>query len=394
MLAFVTTLLMKYLIRILSAVIVTTFASCSDNKAHNLWVPNGTVRYSFPGYSGIRYSGTITHNGEDLLYFVNTAVSKKIDFFHSTGKKFTSVSLLPITSSGETIEAVLCISPDTIFVKTAMNGHIYCMNQKGFIWKRINCPDTWDTGEKYEPTATIANNNFYLDHKFIFHCIPAFPTNENLSLPAALNEQAALANKKPYFLTIENWQEDSISYKFSIPGFYVKFIDSGYINMEPPLYACSDENILIFSVYSDKIYKVAKDNSHIEKEVKISSRYTRIGIQPVSVTTEQFGQALNNMAQNGGMIINVTYDKYRKQFYVSVRHEVSAKENTGKPHPNKWSVIILDAQLNFKEEILMEAGKYNPGDIIVHKNGILVYKNSDKLLPEKTEFDVFTIEHN
>lgn len=382
---------MRYLVLILFTIFVIVNSSCSDRVEKKQLILKGKVEFVFPGYSGLRYSGTMTYDNNELFYFANVESNKKIDFFYNNGQHFSSVNVSPITSSGEKIESILCISLDTIFVKTAINGNVYCLDRNGLIWKRIRGISTWKDGEEFESTSTITNNNFYLNRKFIFHCIPAFPTDESLSMTEALSKQADVANKKPYFLNVENWWQDSAQYSFSIPNFYCRFIDSGYINMEPPLYACSDSNAILFSVYSDRIYKANKSNTGIEKDIRISSRYTPIGIKPIPVTTEHFGDALNNMAQRGGMIINVTYDKYRKQYYVSVRHKASSKENTGQHNSNRWSIIILDPQLNFKEEILMEAGKYNPGDIIVSKDGIYIYKNNDELLPQKIEFDVFHI---
>jgi hypothetical protein len=379
---------MKYLIFILSAFII----SCTNhNGQKQVLIPDGQSEFAFPGYSGIRYSGLITNDGTELLYFANTEVSKRIDFFYTIGKPFCSVTLKPIISSGEHIESIFCVSLDTIMVKTAINGNVYLLNRKGIIWRRVECVNTWDNGFKIEPTATIANNNFYLNHKFIFHGMPEFPSDENLSMPARLNKQASLAGSQPYFLTIENWWNDSVKYKFSNPNFYSRFVDAGYINMEPPLYSCSDSNVLLFSIYSDKIYKMDRDNNKVEKEVKISSKYTSVGVKPIPVSTEHFGDPLNALAQTGGIIINVTFDKYRRLYYVSVRHTVSKKANLKERSNINWSIIVLDAHLNYKEEILMEAGKYNPGDIIVTENGIIIYKINDELLPKKIQFDVFRI---
>ena len=142
-------------------------------------------------------------------------------------------------------------------------------------------------------------------------------------------------------------------------------------------------------MYSDSIY-VCGNDLNVRNAYQIRSKYTEIGAKPL-VNGATMGDSLDLLAQTSGMIMNVNYDQYRKFYYLSIRHKVPIhSERKTMAEFSPWSIIVLDEHFNFLDEWLMEPKKYGSGELLVTKEGIMIFCIPEKL-NEKVKFDCHEI---
>lgn len=382
---------MKFALKDFPVLLICILLLACNEKIDSMLKPVQVRIFDFRGYAGMCFSGVLHTDSSELVYLANPANGAKIDFFSDNGKKVLTVPLTQVLEKENGLESIYCVAPDTIIVKGFTSGNVYFLNQKGQIWKKTFLKYSFDNNKPFESTASLANNNFYTGGSLIFHCAVPTPVSEHLSLLDAFRLQAKDSRTNPYFLTLVDCFKDTAEYRFGNTGFYARFISDDHFTIEPPMYTCTDAGIFLFSVYCDSLYQINPKTTEIQKAIKISSKYSQIGAAPMKIR-EQFADSMAMISQTSGLIINVTYDKYRQFYYLSVRHKVAAG-STKKERANfsPWSIIVLDKQLKFVQEVLMKQGRYNPGDILVVKEGLLIFLYPERLLSNETKFELFHV---
>ncbi len=351
-----------------------------------------TVVFDNIGYASVRFGGFITTaNGQQWVYFANAETGKKIVFYTLDGKKVYEVPLQKIHERGEMVGGIAIVDFKKIIVQTKYNNRLYVIDSSGAIGRVVNLPKTFPDGLGFELYSSFTNGSLLYKDNVLLNTSIDFPTDSNLSLEAAYNIYSKRKNAAPFFMMVPGLGSDTAGLVLGNKGFYGRFVKDGNVNVELGMYTCSADNdyIIQYSLYSDSIYISGKDLT-INKAYQIRSKYTEIGAQPLA-NGATMGDSLELLALTSGLIINVNYDKYHHFYYLSVRHKVPMNSERKKMAEfSPWSIIVLDDNFNYIDELLMEPEKYVPGELLVVKDGILIFRIPQKL-NEKTTFDWYEI---
>src|SRR5690606_17681612 len=99
-----------------------------------------------------------------------------------------------------------------------------------------------------------------------------------------------------YFFEVNNIYSDSIIGTFRVEGLYKNLYNTPFSFTEPNFYRIINDAIFVFSTYSDNFLIFDANTFELIKKVKLSSDYTKIGIEPTPLNKENLlnGQEVLN----------------------------------------------------------------------------------------------------
>src|SRR5690606_40062218 len=111
------------------------------------------------------------------------------------------------------------------------------------------------------------------------------------------------------------------------------------------------------------------------RKVKLSSDYTKIGIEPIPLEEESFSnlqEITNQKARKVGYTEDILYDEKSKRYFVMQHHE-----NTNRFRSHQFSIIILDENFEKTVEIPFKEGKIKNWSPIKTDRGLMFCSNSN-----------------
>ncbi len=386
------------IILILAVVTIQTFiVACthfSDNSYSRKFQLNPIQEIEIRAGFNVQSGSIFLNSDKEYLMISDFQTHKKIVFFELESQEVDlEVQLDSVWHYGGNIESVDVINLDSILVLTQYSNHLYCINRKGEIWKKIDLNLSLRRTGYFELTAGwnpfLVNSNTLL-----------FKANYSIKNDAINQYQDKLfkfqkdANNSPYFFKVENLFEDEFTGSFGADSFYSYFIDTNDIAVEGGRYITNEEHVFLSSIFVDTVYQYDQKTLRIINKHKIQSDYTSIGYKPGIV--DQFyknNQYHNDLGQTKGSISKMMYDLSLGLYYFVVVHTIpidTPREKRIRP----WSILIYDKNLNKLDELKVDEKKYSPY-IIPTKNGLLISnyptKKNEKDIFKKTTFQHFEI---
>jgi len=352
------------------------------------------------GYSPLtRYSGTIEISNREYLYFADVMTNKCIDIVNVNGDSLCKIPLNKITDTKEYIEDFYIKNLDSIFILTQYTNHLYLIDKKGIIHNCINLNKYIEHIGKFEMSSS-AYQDFYFNNSFLFHGYRT-ATLESSGFKdkvKALKYWYGKYYASPYFFRFNNVFTDSADLQTGLDGYYSKLVKSDSFLVESTYYYHTKDKLFCFSSYSNEISEISPGSLKIDKTITVKSGFTKIACSPVQINEKTVGnpsEFINNNLQTQGAICRLFFDKYRNLYYVVVWHSVNEKAPQNKRGANRsWSFFVYDTTFTKFSEIKMPSLKYEPDDMIVCKEGILISTNNqmnNTYERNKAKFTLFKI---
>jgi len=299
-------------------------------------------------------------NGREFLCIAEYQKEKKIVLHALDGKESISIGLSRLDLFNERALAFEVFNLDTILVLPYYSNILYCMNQKGDVWKTIDLNPYLEKEGRFELKRS-ATPFHYNNNALVFSLEYLIDTDVVYDAYSYRKKR----NAAPILLKIEDIFKDTLDVQFGLRNLYNHFSDAKHANVEGNNFAFINDQIVFNSAYSDSLYIIDPNHLEIKQKIKISSDYSRIYIDPI--TNEQQMQNPNLVNQNfttNGQIRSVKYDSDERVYLVFVSHKPKEVRTS-------WSVIILDSNFNKIDEYLMDDSKYAHYGLISSK-GLLV----------------------
>lgn len=320
-------------------------------------------------------------NNEEFMCFGDYRTHKKIAIHGLDSRKRHIVDLSNVIKSGEKILAYEVVNLDTIFILPYYSNKIYCINQEGTIWKEIDLNPYLGGKGKYE--LQRSSTPFLYNKSTLIFSLDYVPQkNKGDDRFATLMEHRHSA---PMLFKVENISSDHLKTSFGLDSLYTHFMSKKHINIEGNRFSFFKEHIFFQSAYSDSLYIINSKSMLIEKKIKISSRFSRLHIKPLSINEFLHkSRTINDNFKSNGQMVRFIYNRERDLYYVFATHK-----NKGSETP--WSVIILNGHFEKVGEQKMDHHIYNPFGIIT-ENGLLIqHKTNSAQNSNNYEKNIYTL---
>lgn len=300
------------------------------------------------------------------LYFCNPRIAKNIAIYKLNGEKVYDIPIKKNNFLLDDIEDFYIKSLDTIYLFTNKN-RIITINKEGIILniksfrKLINKEKDCVYGLESSLTQ-----DFYYNNSFYFGLLLDKinnPYNDSTEKVKNIKYYYAKNYSKPFILKINNL--DSITY--GLKGFYNRISDSNHLLIERTKMCFFDSNLFMYSNYTDTIYKLNIENLEIVDKYRITSKKTKIYMNPIEInnnTIENLQDLINNNFKEQGRIVSMYYNSEKARFYIGIKHE-QLDYSKG---DIKFSVLVYDKNFAF----INESEVFSSMDVIFTKKGILV----------------------
>jgi len=307
---------------------------------------------------------------EEFVCFGDYKTHKKIIAHSLDSDKEYSINLKKIADLGENILAYEIMNLDTVLVLSRYTNHLYCIDQHGHIWKSIDLSPYLDPYGEFELMRSSTPFQFN-DTTLIFslgYLVTNLPEKdrENLTL------YSKMRNKAPILFKVDNIFSDTLHTKLGLENLYTQFSKADRINIEGHHFEFDQKSISFYSAYSDSIYIIDPKTLRISKRRKVTSKYSKLRINALSV--QEFNEnpdLLNKLFITNGQIRGVVWDKGNQVYYCFTSHK-----SKGEKIP--MSIIVLDDQLNKISEHKLDENKYQFTGLITSK-GLLVSNYNETL---------------
>lgn len=312
---------------------------------------------------------------------------------------FYVIDTIPLTNIpySDHIKTIQILGNDTIFVSVGDPIlFIYLLNFEGKIIKTIN---TSDWAAKYSNKFSIATplfqNKAYENFKFYtkyylkrddnkYYYTPDF--NYILKIDSMVMNSPFLAS-----FTIDS---ESLVITTHLDNIYKENYNYGYYIDEMPEFYLFNNKAIIPIFHVGKIYVYDLNKNLIEKQFKITSRYTKIGFKSKKKEKNNIGEMSAEQVlykfHYAGKLQSLIWDRYQNVYYFIIRHQTKEERKF-----KTFSIIVFDDKFNFKGETKFDDyNKYKFSDLKVTSKGLLI--NSNNLNHENYEkgiekYTLFTI---
>lgn len=367
-------------------ILLLFLASCGpDTGSDELSLkPGKTITFPSPFPVDHRFTKIFyDKNGEPLLCTSNTKTFKRIDLYSLDGKLLKSVPLKDIFTIERSVYGVSPISTDSFWVLSNYTNYLYLIGDKGNILKQIKINAAYSDSMRIEvrgstPFGFCVDNNTFLFNNIYYY--------KDETKPYTLSSYFKANKANPYFTKMESPLDSTPRLTYGLPGFYNRILkEDDALSAEGSFYIPSPRGILLTSAYTDSLFLVNNNDFKIEKAVKMTSRYSRIGCDPLMATgfsNDEFNVLFNHAGGVSGMV----YDPYRNLIYIILREE--APKGATEPSRKK-SMLVYDTQMTLKDEIRLDYDTYDLSEMYVLKEGLLIRK--DKNDDSHTQFQLFYV---
>jgi len=338
------------------------------------------------------YIGTCFDKTEqkDIIYFVDK--KSCIKRYYLTGEKKDSVPLNEtidfLKNCNDVIRIVTTYSSDTILILSKYKNYILSVNGKGEIYRVISrdsiLPDSvrgllgidnvWSTGSNSD-----YNNLIYTLYPKQEYYMKYYSGIDTLGL----YEQMLLMNKfdfeLPYFINIKGLYTDSLKFNFVIEDYAYRHYEQGEFIFRFNDFKVIKDKLFVLPFELDKISVYSINGFEHLEDVKITSKYTEIGQNPLTIK-EYLNES--DFYQTIGRVQNIFYNEEQEQFYVVVSHafknetELKAMEN-GKFRA--FSIIVYEKNFDNSREFVFEANTYAGSRSYMTSEGLLIERKPKEL---------------
>ncbi|MBO4985756.1 MAG: DUF4221 family protein [Bacteroides sp.] len=240
-------------------------------------------------------------------------------------------------------------------------------------------PDGYQVQASYAPSSqpyippVIIGDKLYITQQAAAHICPLERTPLSVAIDTHDNSNTALPLTYKSVLSEAQIQTGETRFSRTFDG--RRFIYSFY----------TDENLLIASVEHDTIQRVSAQSGYIENPAQTSQ-----------VPVEQRAKANLEIPRYG----NLLHDPYRNLYYRFAYPQTELDSNIdwrGKAvyGRKKFSVLILDKDLNVIGETLFPEATYNPYACVVTPEGLYIskdYKMLEGTSEDFTNFELWKVE--
>lgn len=362
--------------------------SCKQKevKEHtsNIYTVIDTLKFEMGFIPHSRCSGSYFDNKHQktLIYFSEPTNDKLLKIFDDKANELYHINLdKGLEYLDYDIYNINIISTDTILLSAAYNNRTAFINAKGEVWKTMDLsPMLQKEGYKYivHPSANsggmISSVNsllFNLEWRGYVHTDTIPIMNEYERLVDWYNN----VFNAFYFFEVSDVYDDSITGAFRLKGIYKNLYNIPFSFTEPNFYRVINNKIFFFTTYSDNFLIFDVNTFELIKKVKLSSDYTRIGIEPIPLDTESLGnlqEITNQKARKVGYTEDILYDDKAKNYYIMQHYE-----NKNRFRSHQFSIIILDENFEKTNEIPFTDNKIKNWVPIKTDRGLMFCSNSN-----------------
>lgn len=347
--------------------------------------PGKTITFPSPFPVDHRFSKIFyDKNGEAILCTFNTKTFKRTDLYTLDGKLIKSVPLKDVFTIERSVYGVCPISADSFWVLSNYSNYLYLLGDKGNILKQIKINAAYSDSMRIEvrgstPFGFCVDNNTFLFNNIYYY--------KDESKPYTLSSYFKANKANPYFTRMESPLDSVPVLTYGLPGFYNRILkNEDALSAEGSFYMPFPGGILLTSAYTDSLFLINDKDLTIERGVKMTSKYSRIGCDPLMATGFN-NDEFNVLFNHAGGVSGMTYDPYRNLIYI-VLHEEAPKSAT--EPSRKKSMLVYDTQLRLKDEIRLDYDTYDLNEMYVLKEGLLIRK--DKNDDSHTQFQWFYVD--
>ena len=380
---------------------MSLFSCDSDNKSTST-IPSSklilsdSIRFKTGMITNGNYAGTLSsskNQHDELFYFCNKNTSKKISFFNDKSELIDEVQLDSVLSRCFRIDGLDIISLDSIVILSSYSNNLFFIDRQGSVFKQISLDGLIlkNLNDRFTFRSSRSDGRFVLNDSTI---VLTATWEENtkidfskLSHNELMKEVIKSSWKTPNLVIIHNIfsEKPTIDFNFNIHRQVFNQFDSlAFLNFTN-WYNFTNNNIIIWSFFSDEVILMDSKTNILKKESIKSSKY-KIGAKYFRINQqgpEKLQAMVNNLGKSSTFISNVLYDTQRKIYYIRILHKIPLdwfETNYYRP----WSLLVYDENFNKLEEIPFEDKKYsgmmklsNLGLMIETKKEMTDYKNQE-----------------
>jgi hypothetical protein len=206
-----------------------------------------------------------------------------------------------------------------------------------------------------------------------------------------------------YMLELNNFLTDTPSTKLFLSDYYkTNYIEGDMTSdgfMNGTYFFTTKDNLYIMNSCSGKITMFDKKDYKQIKEVKVSSKYTKVGLEPHYCTSGDYVSDAYKVLEYasyayGPKIDRLFFNEKAKQHYVILTHELKDIEewknyNNGDYRP--FSVIIYDENFENPKEYAFEAHTYIARNCFMSQEGLWMQRKPEQLTKENYGTQTFDL---
>ncbi len=316
------------------------------------------------------------------------------------------------------VKSIFVKNEDSIYLMASKDYSLKLLNKKGKVLKTYYCWNFYNyenksfgeaqlnmlpiinrwSKKKDLPNLGLLNitaspiHPLYLGGSSLYTGLQAFLTFVSVNTPKEDLKKAYLSTKALLkvdlndtlltFTNYCNWPE-----KYYNNGFFNEMSYSSVSFIDETDHLVSFPIVDELYLYQDTILKM---------KIPVKSKYID-HTDPTTEDTRNSPELRTKYRVEQPYYASVLYDKYRKLIYRVVAHRQEYENSNGTVNDvldKNWSIIILDSDFNYLDEIKMEKGKYNFNTILVVKEGLLIStfnKSNKDFNPNEYSFQLFQV---
>ncbi|MDD2637270.1 MAG: hypothetical protein PHW82_17420 [Bacteroidales bacterium] len=392
---------MKNIVIIL-ALLVLLLASCDFKDKNKLCLePVLDIHFSTkmaftPGDAG---SFIDSNDSKEYFYFCNKPTDHRIDIFDAKGSFVKAVDIQEVANKFREVLFVTIVSMDTILFSSFYTNELIAINSNSEIWFYLNIDSILpkEIQGKHEFIAP-PQTSFSCNREALYYRV--YPRFKNVVAIDSINMNCiddynlAFYNyfyNSPYFFKLSNYFSDTLSFEFGLNDIYHQICVANSNFGEGPTYTYINDKLIFYSMFSNSLFIINSDNFKIEKEIGLSSKFTKIGHPAVVLTKgkviEQMGES-EKIMEKSGKILRVFYDN--SYYYIVLKHEDLKSENPKESKTaSSFSVIVLNNDFVFVDEFLFDAKEYDQYSGMMTQKGLAFKKTNTQNEKIYTVFNLF-----
>lgn len=320
---------------------------------------------------------------EERVCFTDTHTDKIIKFYDTKGNLLHKTPLDSASIILQNIESLKVVSLDTIILHSHQENKLVFINRFGKIWKRLILSSILkdDKGNCFK----IGFINIIEKGELSIIASVFWENNEKKAKPSNhfdyLRDYSINANRAPFVCKISKLFATKPTVDWGMYGFYQNLGNVADWYMELRGISFINNNLFLYSIYTDTLYQV-QQNLALERKIKISSTYTKVGhAKPLKTDDNSLQKIIkektyNLVGRTAGYVEHLGYDKNKEKYYISVFHQIpitTPEENSGNDN-RPFSILVFDKQFKKIKEVFFDNKTYNSHPISIQKGVFLVKK--------------------
>ncbi len=386
---------MKFILKIIYYIF---FFITACRQAENIPEIKNTITFKTGFEASWVYSGSFidpkTHT--EYIYFADPETTKCIKLFKLTGELTDSIPLKQTLHFLGVIKGISMRSRDTIIINSDHTNLLTVINRKGEFIKKILIDSLikQSNGDHYELYSSLFQSKL-INNSILFFSELRYNDKENE--PEGLLESDLYFRrnlyKAPFFCKISDYATNHPTAEFGLKNYYSEFAKPTDDFSESPRFTCVNNNVFLWTRYSDKLFIANPNTLTLKNKIKIKSRYTKIGVEPphINKNTINHIQEINDSIQStAAQFGSIFYDVNKSSYYLLVYHSTRStleREIGYKRMP--YSIIKIDTTFTNFKEYKMNADTFFGWFSIMTTQGLFI-NNPSKNIHESNTYTTFT----